>query len=159
MLWLNPPRLQRLLREDFIKKNVPFTPLLNGKNQMRNLHVNLVIKNILGSNCMSQSDCSECSLITLSYCPLSAWKLACSFMSLHACSSMTLYAVPFFVWAAQKNFAVLVDFWLLSECYLTNKQMVKHTKISISWAPVGAYTRCWFFNEGFPKRMIIFEMW
>ena len=47
-------------------------------------------------------------------------KLACSYMSLHAfpwaCmqlhklaySSLSLHAVPFFVWAAHKNFAVLV---------------------------------------------------
>ena len=38
-----------------------------------------------------------------------------------ACSCMSLYAVPFYVWAAHKNFAVLVEkeklsTWLLSKC-------------------------------------------
>ena len=60
-------------------------------------------------------------------------KLICSYISLHAvtwacmqflelaCSSMSLHAVPFFVWAAHKNFAVLVDrhFLLTSEmCFV-----------------------------------------
>ena len=36
-------------------------------------------------------------------------KLACSYISLHAVSwACILHAVPFFVWAAHKNFAVLV---------------------------------------------------
>ena len=38
-------------------------------------------------------------------------ELACSPLSLHEvpCIYMSLYAVPFFVWAAHKNFAVLVQ--------------------------------------------------
>ena len=46
----------------------------------------------------------ECSYISLH---------TCSYIRLHelhehACSSLSLHAVPFFVWAAHKNFAVLV---------------------------------------------------
>ena len=38
-------------------------------------------------------------------------KVPRAYMKFHelACSFMSLYAVPFFVWAAHKNFAVLVD--------------------------------------------------
>ena len=34
-----------------------------------------------------------------------------------ACSSMSLYAVPLFVWAAHKNFAVLVYCWMLIQFF------------------------------------------
>ena len=39
-------------------------------------------------------------------------KLASSYISLLSWSSMSLHAVPLFVWAAHKNFAVLVSFIL-----------------------------------------------
>ena len=46
-----------------------------------------------------------------SYISLHTVTWAC--MQLHelACSSMSLYAVPFLVWAAHKNFALLVSKW------------------------------------------------
>ena len=63
---------------------------------------------------------SYMSLHSVEWACMQFHELACSFMSLNAvqwaymkfrelaCSFMSLYAVPFFVWAAHKNFAVLV---------------------------------------------------
>ena len=68
--------------------------------------------------------CSYMSLHAVTQACMLLRKLACSYMSLHsvlwACmqfhelACMSLYAVPFFVWAAHKNFAVLVCFaWIV----------------------------------------------
>ena len=48
-------------------------------------------------------------------------ELACSYINLHAvislnaCPSMSLHAVPFFVWAAHKNFVVLVEICIIHQ--------------------------------------------
>ena len=47
-----------------------------------------------------QNACSHISLYAVQWAYMKFHELACSFLSLHA--------VPFFVWAAHKNFAVLV---------------------------------------------------
>ena len=83
------------------------------------------------SKCMQVHEltCSSLSLHEVPWTYMKFHELACSSLSLHevpwpymkfyelACSFMSLYAVPFFVWAAHKNYAVLVK----SECdgYLT----------------------------------------
>ena len=49
--------------------------------------------------------------LALSYIKLHEGPWACMQVHELACSFMSLYAVPFFVWAAHKNFAVLVHIW------------------------------------------------
>ena len=60
-------------------------------------------------------------------------KLACSYLSLHAvtwacmqlhelaCSSLSWHAFPSFVWAAHKNFAVLVSYAFITVYFLAGK--------------------------------------
>ena len=74
--------------------------------------------------------CSYISLHTVTWACMQLHKLACSCMSLHAvpwacmqfpelaCSYLSLHAVSFFVWAAHKNFAVLVYCFIV--CYHLN---------------------------------------
>ncbi len=44
------------------------------------------------------------------------------------CNFMSLYAVPFFVWAAHKNFAVLV-FYPPEHKYCCEREMAKGNKV------------------------------
>ena len=62
------------------------------------------------------------------------YDLACSYMSLHAvpfelaCSYMSLHVVPFFVWAAHKNFAVLVQYLNLFKRQINKCESKNHCK-------------------------------
>ena len=58
-----------------------------------------------------------------------------------AYSSMSLYAVPFFVWAAHKNFAVLVlTEWMLCNSFGLNlEQMDLKSKTMMEWLQILNY--------------------
>ena len=65
----------------------------------------------------------------------------CSKVHELAHSSMSLYAVPFFVWAAHKNFAVLVlTEWMLCNSFGLNlEQMDLKSKTMMEWLQILNY--------------------
>ena len=87
-------------------------------------------------------------------------KLAWGYMSLHAvpwtfmkfnelaCSFMSLYAVPYVVWAAHKNFAVLVwHQFILRECKIAGSLCWWHTNLlfAADW-PIYLFIAWWKSN-------------
>ncbi len=66
------------------------------------MHAGCYMQNVWECSRMFKNAYRSMSLHTGPWACMQLHKLACSFM--------TLYAVPFFVWAAHKNFAVLVYF-------------------------------------------------